>query len=120
MICRCSSQAAAISSTLFLPSLGTSSSRLGIRVDDVERFRAKVIDDALGRFRSDAFDQTGPEVLLYAFEGRGINGLIVLYFELFAVFGVIGPHAFDFDALALLDGGKRPYDCDPLALALDD
>ena len=65
----------------------------------------------------DAFDQTGAKVLLYAFEGRGINGLIVLYLELFAVFGVIGPHACDFDALSLLDGGKRPHDGDPLALA---
>ena len=42
------------------------------------------------------------------------------YLELLAVFGVIGPRALNFDALALLDGGQCPHDGDPLALALYD
>jgi len=75
----------------------------GRAVEDVERFGAEVLDDALGGDRPHAFDHAAAQVALDRLDAGGPDLRHRVGAELPPEFGVRGPFAFQADALAGLD-----------------
>ncbi len=75
-------------------------------VDDVERLRAELPDDAPRHDRPDSLDEPGAEILLDTLQRCRCSRLVALDLELLAITGVHPPGAFHLQDFAGSQGGE--------------